>query len=78
MTSMYSIYVLLVHLIVTITSIYQGVNYIMGFLGVANLALLFVIVLFFKSYLLEAMANNAKTLRIDGYSEFNLVYNKAK
>ena len=78
MTSMYSIYVLLVHLIITITSLYDGAPSIVGWLGVAVLSLLILIFLFFKFYLLEYLGNSVKALRIDGFSEYNLVYTKSK
>lgn len=83
MSSMYSVYVLLVLLIVTLTAIYPAyngfsVNQIMGYVGIANAGALIVIVVVSKLFLIEYMSNTVKSLKIEGYSEFNLVYNKAK
>lgn len=50
----------------------------MGWIGVGIFGLLILIVLFFKTFLIEYLTNNSKSLRIDGYSEFNLVYTKVK
>jgi hypothetical protein len=75
---MYSFYVLLVLLVVSLASIYENVPDIMGWVGVANLGALIFIVIFFKAYLIEYMTNSTKALRVDGYSEFSLVYSKTK
>jgi hypothetical protein len=50
----------------------------MGWVGVASLALIILVLLVFKLFLIDYMANNVKALRIEGYSEFSLVYSKAK
>jgi hypothetical protein len=50
----------------------------MGWVGVASLAFLILVLIVFKLFLIDYMANNAKALRVEGYSEFNLVYSKAK
>lgn len=75
MQSMYSVYVLLVLLIVSLTKTYENsvdpsvtVNMVMGWIGVANLGALILIELFFKTFLLEYMSNNVKALRVEGYS----------
>ena len=78
MTSMYSVYVLLVLLIITLTSLFYNGNYIVGYIGVANLALLITIVIVFKLIVLDYMAASTKALKVQGYSEFNLVYTGVK
>lgn len=71
MSSMYSVYVLLVLLIVSLTKTYENtvdpdvsVNKVMGWIGVANLGALILIVLFFKTFLIDYMTNTVKSLRV--------------
>jgi hypothetical protein len=52
LTSMYSVFVLLVLLVVTIASVYEGAPKVLGWIGVGNAALLILIVVIFKTYLL--------------------------
>lgn len=83
MWSIYGVFVLLVLLIVTLTATYPdyngfSVNQIMGYVGIATIGALIVAVAVFKLYLLEYMTNTVKSLKVEGYSEFNMVYNKTK
>lgn len=78
LTSMYSVYVLLVLILVTIAEVYDGVAKVMGWIGVATLALLIVLVLVLKVFIIDYMSNSLKAIHLDGYSQFNLVYTKAK
>jgi hypothetical protein len=50
----------------------------MGYVGIANIGALIAIVIVFKLFLLEYMATTVKSLKVDGYSEFNMVYQKIK
>jgi hypothetical protein len=78
MTSMYSVYVLLVLLIVSLTRNFGNANFVMGYVGVANLSALICTVVIFKGWLLDYMANTTKSLKIEGYTEFHLVSTGAK
>lgn len=78
LTSMYSVYVLLVLLLVTISEVYDGVASVMGWIGVATLAFLVILVLALKVFIIDYMSASLKAIHIDGYSSYNLVYTKAK
>lgn len=62
--AMYSIYVLIVLLVVSIIASNKGAKEALGWLGVAVIGSLILIVLFFKCYLLERMANTVKAKKI--------------
>jgi hypothetical protein len=55
-----------------------AINKIMGWIGDDNIASFILIVLVFKFFLIEYMTNSVKAFKVDEYSEFNLVYTKAK
>jgi hypothetical protein len=46
----------------------------MGWVGVAVLGTLILIILAFKLFVIPYMKNSTKALHIEGYSEFHLVY----
>lgn len=50
----------------------------MGWVGVANLSALIIIVIVFKTFLIDYMTTSVKAHRVEGYSEFNLVYTNTK
>jgi len=64
MTSIYSVYVLLVLLIVSIIAGNTGAAAVLGWVGVAVLACLIIISLFFKCYYLDYLSVTAKSLKV--------------
>jgi hypothetical protein len=76
--SIYSTYVLLVLLIVSIAHPSPTAIYILGYFGVAVVSTLIVIVMIFKFYVLPHYESEVKRLHIDGWGEYNHVYAKEK
>ena len=68
----------LVVLIVTLTSGNAKSSATLGWLGVGFICLLIVVVIIFKAFVLPYQENYLKSCRVDGFSEFNLVYLKKK
>lgn len=64
MTSCYSIYVLIVHLVLTIIAGNTGAASALGWVGVAVTGALIILSLFFKCYFLDHLAATAKSLKV--------------
>jgi hypothetical protein len=74
---MYSIIVLLVLLIVSTVSVTYD-KLVLGYLGVGFYGYLFTALLILKCWFLNHLSSKLKQYKIDGFSEYNLVYNKLK
>lgn len=75
---MYSIFVLLVLLVVSIIAGNAGAASVLGWVGVAVVSTLVVMVLYFKCAFLESLAADAAALKVPGISEYHLVFTKTK
>jgi fumarate reductase subunit D len=78
LSAIYSIYVLLVLLIVSIVAGNAGASAALGWVGVAVIATLILVVLIVKCIVLEHMDATLKSMKIEGVSEYYLVYINSK
>jgi fumarate reductase subunit D len=81
--SSYSFYVLLVHIIITVIQIPNNSSpsytaLVLGWVGVGFIFFLIALVAFMKLHFLEYLSHELKKYKVYGFSEFNLVYTKAK
>lgn len=68
MTSMYSVYVLLVLLVVTIAENHDGAPKVLGWIGVGAIAFLITLILAFKAFIIDYKTSSLKALHVEGYS----------